>query len=170
MDRHIRDSDEYLDVLRRFVKSNNSKPTKEYLTTRLIRCIIKIFKFIHKNKIPDKTAIKIDPKNSLQNECWYKLVKLYQENQGRFLDNIEKNKFNLRPRLNASFCKNFFCEEFSKNALKILLKLFYSDPNPSILSQRFNFSCCLNSEHSIHCISKWSDLEYFLNTSFLKSY
>ena len=166
-----KNEDIYRDLLQTFIKINRSHPTKEFLTTRLVRCILRIFKFIRNNKLPNKTAIKIDPKNSLQNEYWRKLVDLFREEQNQpsilFGGNGE---LETRVKFNCRFYKEFFNENFNKRALKILIRLFYSDTAPLSLSEKFNFSCCLNSVHSEDCTEKWHKLQEFLTTSFLEYY
>ena len=163
--------DMYRDLLQLFVKGNRSQPTKEFLTTRLVRCLIRAFECIRNNRLPDKTAIKIDPKNKLQNMYWCMLVEHYRENQSQpSILFSGHGKLKTEVKFNCIFFREFFNESSHKKAMRILISLLYSDSDHFSLSEKFNFFCCLNSIHSVSCTNKWAKLQEFLTSSFLEYY
>jgi hypothetical protein len=176
-------TDKFKTVLNLFLKTRHSSPTKEFLTTRLIRSIIRAGKSIIKNKVPSKSAIAVNPASKLQNKHWNELVLLHNCNSDDFkipsktLDEIEspdilKNGRNVKKRMSFKHetCKNFFSLEVNRKSLIILLDLLFSEPMPRDLINRFNFKCCLNEEHSIYCDLKWTEFKDFMYKRYLDEY
>ena len=117
--------------------------------------------------------VKIDPKSKLQNEYWCKILELYRKNQSQptiLSCGHGHAKSGKKTKFNSAFYKGFFSEALNRKALKILISLLYSDPDPQSLSEKFNFSCCLNSDHSVHCSKNWEELQIFLTNDFLDYY
>jgi hypothetical protein len=154
-------------IIKAFSTRTNARARSDYLTICFIRSIERAIRSHRNNRIPSKTAIKVDPLSLQQSNNWLAVVQVLHCHSQTF-DILFPREGQHRTSYNLKFFKEFFEPAEVKELHLALVRLIYSDPDPSILISRFGIFCCREVIHSIQCQVKWDRLHEYLKGDFLR--
>jgi hypothetical protein len=163
-------------------KSIQIPPKKEYIRCKLIRGHKRAIRQIISNQLPKATIHKFDPEDSKAHSLWMMMRQIYIINQSEF-DSICKTESGpatdgrskrdgesvkaSEKSFNSSFCKSYFYSKNVRDSFAVYLDLIFSNFDPKVLSEKFEFFCCRCELHSVDCMEKWLDLMEYLRSDML---
>ena len=158
-------------------------PKKEYVRCKLIRGHKRAIRQILAKQIPKTTIHKFDPADSKAQSLWA----LMKQNTDIQKDEFEeKSKTEAGPitdgkakrteetvkdsfrSFNASFCKAYFENPGIRESFSLYIDLIFSNFDPQVLSNKFEFRCCRNETHSLDCLEKWASLMGYLKGEMIR--
>lgn len=161
-------------VLSKFCTVKNKNPKKEYVRVKLIRGHKRANRQIASGVHPVKTINRFDKNNQNSRRYWKLMMEVYYNNQELFDEQSttesgpatdgkakKRNRNVSQPSksFNNSYVASYLDNPFTKESFHYYVELIFSDPDPQLLCEKFEFLCCKNPLHSEECRIAWNDLK-----------
>ncbi|CAG9319803.1 unnamed protein product [Blepharisma stoltei] len=145
-------------------------PKKEYLRCKLIRGHKRILRQLRKCVMPRKTLNRFDHSShsarrlfDMLRSCYYRnaeeLDRLSETSSGPITDGRAKRKHtplaHVENSFNVTFCESYFSPASIRESYFLYVELVFSELNPEILCDKFDFWCCKKRRHDGTCVEKW---------------
>ena len=163
-------------ILKNFETTKSKLPKKKLFNWFIIMTVELSFMYAYDNEVPNKYAIKVHSDNANEMKFWLSFKKFCIENNA-FIDRVNKKEAEksrilhnrYRKGISDEQCGNFFSDKLHKIAFELIIKLIFSQFNPTVLSEKFKLKCCRNIDnHTIWCYNKWESLLDYLMDDYVK--
>lgn len=164
-------------------KSATQTPKKEYVRCKLIRGHKRAVRQIMAGQKPKTTIHKFNQEDGKSNSIWLLLSQLIERESPIFEDTSKtesgpitdgKSKRSLetskdsQKSFNGTFCKNYFQHPYIRESFSIYIDLIFSNFDPEVLCEKFEFRCCRGNKHRIECLEKWNKLMNYLKLEMIE--
>ncbi|CAG9313413.1 unnamed protein product [Blepharisma stoltei] len=153
-------------------------PKKEYIRCKLIRGQKRIMRQLKQGKIPEKTLNRFDSSKQICRDLWSKLEQCMREaiseieerirtEAGPLTDGKCKRKTKSDDdckSFNGKFCKWYFSHPVIRKLYFYYIELLFSEFQPEILNDKFDFKCCEEEQHQFLCYQKWMLMKKYIDT------
>lgn len=165
-------------------KKNTFKaPKKEYVRCKLIRGHKRAIRQVLSNITPKTTIHKFDEGDLKASSQWNVLKLLTTKDSASFMSlckteagpvtdgkakRLSDSFQDCEKSFNGKFCKQYFAQEDVRESFCQYINLIFTDYDPAILCEKFEFYCCRGSKHQIECLDKWVNLSLYLKGDMLR--
>ena len=164
-------------------KSATQVPKKEYVRCKLIRGHKRAVRQIMAGQKPKTTIHKFNADDSKSNSIWLLLSQLIEQELPIFEDTSKTESGPItdgkskrgqatlkdsQKSFNGTFCKSYFQEDHIRESFSVYIDLIFSNFDPEVLCEKFEFRCCRGKKHKIECLEKWNKLMNYLKLEMIE--